>query len=506
MAANRSGVVARGKTNGTPGSVVLAKTQTGVSLTFRWFPADSTALLEKTKVCGDSKTLKALPFIVGKLTGQTFEPFEPKSKRLPDAANVVGRLENKVFLAADKSQQLKYRELAKYAATHKKKPPTDDAGKKKLAEWAALVAQGWVDVAVHQLTLLHLPVGTTIATCIAGDSKPKFRRHPLWPIKLGDKNSVLDIFETYGQKALEDKAGEMITRPQGAAGQPGSTNYYPGRLTGDIWLRSSHPFTVADVDALTLDQVTPAMKAALKKIYTGQLDRQGKDFWLDVPKDATGTTKIRLYWLASENTNCQHNISRVDLRTDVPVRVHPAAYAAAARAAFDAKIQRIDISSSWRPMLGAIVHRTGRGLDVKWLRGEKTLQLNRSDLGKEKGTATVSQEEQDAFRAMKAAEKALSEAIKNGKATEIRAARDANTTATTKWTRAVEKNQPAMIDSFRNSLLSAKPLVTQLFDPWYMESSPQDSQAPVPNEQKDGNEKLHRHHLHITIQDPELTS
>lgn len=466
MAAKRSGVVARGKTNGTPGSVVQAKAQTGVSLTFRWFPAASTAKLEKTKDCGPSKTLKALPFIVGKLTGQTFEPFEPKSKRLPDAAKVVGRLENKVFHAA----------------------------------------KGGVEVAVHQLTIKNLQPGTTIATCIAGDSKSKFRRHPLWAIKLGGKNCVLDIFETYGQHALNDRVSAPIARAQGVAGEAVPTDYFVARLTGDIWLRSSHPFTAADVDALALDQVTPAMKAALKKIYTGQLERdpKGRDFWLDIPNEA-GTAKIRLHWLASENTNCRDNISGVDMRTDVPVRVHPAAYAAAARAAFDAKIQRIDISSSWRPMLGAIVHRTGRGLDVKWLRGEKTLQLNRSDLGKEKGTAAISQEEQDAFRAMEAAKKAETEAVKKGNAAQIKAARDAKNEATTKWTNAVAKNQPAMVDSFRSSLLRAKPLVTQLFDPWYMESNPQDSKTPVPNEQKDANEKLHRHHLHITIQDPELS-
>jgi len=63
-----------------------------------------------------------------------------------------------------------------------------------------------------------------------------------------------------------------------------------------------------------------------------------------------------------------------------------------------------------------------------------------------------------------------------------------------------------MLDSFRKSLLGAKPLVTQVLDPWYLERNNRDDQSPEPNEQKDELEQLHHHHLHLTIQDPELIS
>ncbi|HJV85620.1 MAG TPA: hypothetical protein VJ698_09090 [Noviherbaspirillum sp.] len=46
--------------------------------------------------------------------------------------------------------------------------------------------------------------------------------------------------------------------------------------------------------------------------------------------------------------------------------------------------------------------------------------------------------------------------------------------------------------------------VFQLFDPWYMDANTQDAIPPEPNEQRSANEKLHAHHLHITVNEPKI--
>ncbi len=66
--------------------------------------------------------------------------------------------------------------------------------------------------------------------------------------------------------------------------------------------------------------------------------------------------------------------------------------------------------------------------------------------------------------------------------------------------------EPAAVQSFRLLLLES-PSVKQLFDPWFLESDTQDARAPVANMQRGSstsNERLHAHHLHITIHEPRI--
>lgn len=147
MAVEKSKSIARGKgvTNCTPGSVVQCTAKSGVNLTFRWFPADSTALLEGKTPRHDSKALTALPFIVGALIGDKFEaldPDNPKALRLPAPVKQVGRLEKGCFVPAEASIQAKYQELAAYIDKFTNKPPADEAGKKKLEALSTLNTQG----------------------------------------------------------------------------------------------------------------------------------------------------------------------------------------------------------------------------------------------------------------------------------------------------------------------------------------------------------------------------
>jgi hypothetical protein len=46
--------------------------------------------------------------------------------------------------------------------------------------------------------------------------------------------------------------------------------------------------------------------------------------------------------------------------------------------------------------------------------------------------------------------------------------------------------------------------VRQLFDPWFMGVNVKDGAEPVPNMQKSSNEALHAHHLHITVDEPNI--
>lgn len=541
MVAKRPTVVAHGKgvTNCTPGSVVECKVKTGVSLTFRWFPAYSTSLLEKDAKSSDaSNKLNGLPFVVGMMTGgkfAVFDPKKPKASRLPEFIVAVGKLQKGSFVVAPESIRNKLRELSQYKKAHPH--PKDEAGRKKSKELDALHEEGWRNVNLHRLKINNLAPETVIGVCIGVDSKTKFRRYALWQVKTGDKDVVLDILETYGHKyALDDKARKTETRDEGSPDKPHLVDYWTARLTGDLWMRSTHPFTEADVDALPAAQTSAAMKTALKKIYTANFESVGRDFALDVPKDATGTVKVRLHWSAGENANCTDNVTALNVKAEVPRRIHPAAYAAAARAAHSAGVKEINFTSSWRPMLGSMGHRTGRGLDITWLRGENNLHLNRKGLGG-KATATISQDEQGAFKAKeaamaerdaaeqanKAAKKAVHAAELNHAAGKLNApglaairkqaeeavgrledAKTAETEADKKWSKAVKANQPAMLDSYRKALIDARPLVTQVLDPWYMETNTRDAVDKVPNEQKDGLAKQHNNHMHITINDPEL--
>jgi hypothetical protein len=78
-------------------------------------------------------------------------------------------------------------------------------------------------------------------------------------------------------------------------------------------------------------------------------------------------------------------------------------------------------------------------------------------------------------------------------------------TAKTTWNTELDTNEPATMRSFRNAL-SSHALVSQVFDPWYMDSNTRDPVKATANEQCTSNETLHAHHLHVTIYDPVNTA
>ena len=75
--------------------------------------------------------------------------------------------------------------------------------------------------------------------------------------------------------------------------------------------------------------------------------------------------------------------------------------------------------------------------------------------------------------------------------------------AETAWNAERDKNEPDGVRLFRGSLMKCA-CVSQLFDPWFMDTNNKDDIAHVPNMQVSGNETLHAHHLHITVYDPKI--
>lgn len=558
-------------TNPVRNSLVQVKGKPSVTITYRFFAAHHTARLVpgiKSAPSKDSKSLSGMPLIIGIVKGNALEPFKDVINRAPGGELQRGKLADGAFILLT-PEEIKQNEESKAKLADKKLSAAEHTAAQKVFD---ATSGAFIDkdekvqgdaVLVHKILLpLRFEPGTTVGFCINVDAKKKFREYPLWQVTAGDNDIVVDVFETYGQNALDDSAKKATTRDEGSKSQPHPVDYYTAQLSGAVWMRSTHPFTEADVDSLQADVATEAVKAALKKIYKAEFVKVGTDFAVDIPRqqDDKDTTSTRLFWIRSENGNCINNINALKVEQEVPRRIHPAAYAAAAKAAHEAGVTEIQFTNSWRPMLGSMAHRSGLGLDIKWLAaGKEKHRLNRdgllnkgtTDKNKDgivddsKGHGNISVEEQQAYNDWKASEaekiklkKAsdIAEANKEAKsknlavATKTRngakiadaqqelekaqeensAAADALTKANVKveekntaWSDQVKKHEPGLVGKYRRHLMHEK-IVTQVIDPWYIDLATHDKAEPVPNEQNNATAKQHNNHLHITIFDAEL--
>ncbi|QJQ01349.1 hypothetical protein C798_14215 [Herbaspirillum rubrisubalbicans Os34] len=66
------------------------------------------------------------------------------------------------------------------------------------------------------------------------------------------------------------------------------------------------------------------------------------------------------------------------------------------------------------------------------------------------------------------------------------------------WSDERNKNEPNKVREFRKSLMKC-PVVSQIFDPWYLDTNSKDKNAPIQNMQITDNEKTHVRHFDITI-------
>lgn len=353
--------------------------------------------------------------------------------------------------------------------------------------------------------------GDEVALHLGSDASADWRLEPLYAVQVADQNVRVHIRE---KKGLHDD-GALLVRAKSAPGHP--QEEYEAAWTGNTWMQFSHRYTPDEVASRVPPGTHADVAAAVKRIYQ-VLPRNE----LRVERvDATGQPQqVTLEFPESEAGNCRDNIKGFDLKRDGLTRVHPGGYAALINAALDNGVQRMRISSCWRPMLGSVAHRLGLGLDVTYL---DDVHLNRQELvtGQAKSAgadANVSDEERRRYLAWMAAkeeakaaeeEARLATAGDKEKAATAKEKRtealDAERRAKMLWNKERDRNEPVKVRAFRQSLYRCA-CVRQLFDPWYIEVDTRDQIEPVPNAQIKGDaiQVTHAHHLHITVEDARI--
>lgn len=376
--------------------------------------------------------------------------------------------------------------------------------------------------------------GQTVQLFLNSDAHPSFRQHPVYSITTGEDDVEVLIKEVAGKHNDTDTPTLEKTTKDGASGR--NLRHMTAKLTGDIWMKVSHKYTEDEVDVRLPAGTSAEVKAAIKKIYSGLPSAT-----LIIERPAQGNKPAnKLSVQFSDSNNPKENITKYSLLIDGLPRVHPGGYAALFNAALHAEVKTISVSSCWRPMLGSIAHRAGLGLDVSILGG--TI-LNRQELRRalnnSKATPKGNGNDQDnvtdaevkafgeyekalvdkkrAEAELKEAQAGLAAAKKSGNTEAAQSAAERLDTATkaqlrankassdalTGWNTEREKGEPNQVRQYRASLLQCA-CVKQLFDPWLMDADTRDPSEPSPNLQKSENEKLHAHHLHITVDDPRI--
>lgn len=400
-----------------------------------------------------------------------------------------------------------------------------------LAAYAAkpkrvLGSSGKIEVMVDQ--------GQKVSLYLNSDAHPAYRKSPVYEVTAGERDAVVRIAEKAGKYADADTPVKQIAKDPKAEANKTEDNY-TAPLTGNIWMKVSHKYTSAEVDALMPSGTGPEVVAAIKSIYDGLAAST-----LKITTSATDAQTARTLEVKFEDSeNPRNNIVTYSLLTDGLTRVHPGGYAALFNAALDNSVPSLNVTSCWRPMLGSIAHRSGLGLDVNYV---GKVRVNRQELRTSaksgKGNANdddnVSDAEVKAFKeyeesiiAEKSAATALNQATTRlevakrskdaAKIAEARTNVDAAEKAATRadeaqleardaWNKERSAGEPADARLFRASLLKCT-CVRQLFDPWFLDANTRDETDPVPNMQRGAgtsNERLHAHHLHITVDEPKI--
>lgn len=387
--------------------------------------------------------------------------------------------------------------------------------------------------------------GSTVTLYLNSDAHPSYRQNPVYAITPNAKDVEISITEKKGKHSDSDTPVLAANPAQKVAAPPPTVDKYTAPLTGDIWMKVSHKYTAAEVDTLLPSGTSTAVISAVKRIYNGLATA---DLTLTIPAgDGKPTRNIHVVFSDSDNPN--QNITSYTLLGEGLPRVHPAGYAALFSAAVAADVTSLTLSSCWRPMLGSIAHRAGLGLDVSIL---GTVKINRQELrqgiktgkGNRNDNDNVTDAEvadfkdyEDAIKEAKKSDAAATAATKRcndlmaarkkiplsdtakleaidaeiAKAAQAKSqaikvageAEAARAASAETWNQERNKHEPDSVKTYRVSLLECS-CVSQLFDPWFMDGNTHDSDKPVPNTQVSPNETLHAHHLHITVQEPNI--
>lgn len=367
---------------------------------------------------------------------------------------------------------------------------------------------GKVIPAVPAVITVPAQAGDTVVLYLNSDAAPAWRTTPLYSVTLGNRPAIVQIIEKLGK--LQDRAIPALK-----TGTLGDKDEYTASLTGAIWMSASHVYRSSEAETHMPEGTRPEVLQAIKRIYDGLGLAT-----LKIEGSARGERlAFTLVVVFEDSDNPKQNISNFNLLSDGLTRVHPAGYAALFNSAIDSGVEKIVVTSCWRPLLGSIVHRLGMGLDVNYA---GTVRLNREELktGKPKSKDSdenVSEEEVRLFKLLEQSQgelnKAENEARRLAKSpnleakvtvdekvknTTIRRNKDYET-----WDSERNKHEPEKVKAFRSTLLKCT-CVSQLFDPWYMYANT--SATGAPNMQAKGNEKLHANHLHITVRDRNIVN
>lgn len=381
----------------------------------------------------------------------------------------------------------------------------------------------------HAKSDIFVEPGQTVSLYLNSDAAPRYRTAPVFAVTPNAHDVEVVITEKRGllgdKDALTLKGVEE--RKDAKTGAVRKVEVYEGTLTGDIWAKVSHKYTLDEAKALIPAGTVQQVREAVLKIYGGSLNG---NLSVTAPKpDAPEPATMTLVFEDAENP--KQNITGFNMYRDGLPRVHPQAWLVMIEAALATGVGKVTTSSAWRPMLGSMAHRTGLGLDVTYLAKDKAqIHLNRKSL-QSGGTSTyVSQQETELYAQKKKAEAELTAAEQHLKALQneqkkvkgknplreqqlpaeindadarVQAALTAKNNAENAWNKERDKNEPETVKSYRAYLSRCK-CVGQLFDPWFMDSNTQDDKPADSNKQVSGNETLHATHLHITVFDPSI--
>lgn len=275
----------------------------------------------------------------------------------------------------------------------------------------------------------------SVTLYLGSDAKANYRNEPLYKVT-GVNNNIRVIVQE--KRGLHPNDLDTPVFNQTTAQ---NVDEYRAPLTGNIWLKFSHRFTSAEVDALIPSPISALAKEAVRKIYDGQFDAGVRTTLTIAFK-----SPLKIVWEPSGNVRT--HVANYNERNDIHTRVSPRTYAALIQAAEMAGLNEITLSSGWRPMVGSAIHRIGLGLDVQ--------------------------------------------VVKNGQAEEIVFRSEAPFPGSKNFVR------------FRNELAALKNTVRQIFDPWMMDADSTDNTPATPNKLITDNEELHINHLHITAVDESL--
>lgn len=367
--------------------------------------------------------------------------------------------------------------------------------------------------------------GAQVALFLNSDAHPSYRKEPVYAVTPNGRDVIVNIIEKAGRR-VETEAAVQAKDSNPAVEAAKKADTYSAVLTGDIWMKVSHKYSSEEVDALLASDTLSVVTAAVKKIYEG-LSQASLN--IVVPPGSSGAAARTIAITFDDGDNPRENINTgYTFLAEGLKRVHPAGYAAVFAAAIDAGINKVAMTSAWRPMLGSIAHRAGLGLDINYV---GTTRLNRQELRKERAvdTTNVSSEEKSLladFEKSKTEQSELKKKIAAAEAEVKRAngvsesvilakrklkeiteassiADKVRKDAEVAWNAERDNNEPDEVRRFRECLTRSNS-VAQLFDPWLMDSDNRDNVVAIPNKQRNENEKLHAHHLHITVYAPKI--